>query len=257
MSAFDPKAPWQHANGPNAVQDRNLHRLEDHVRQYLAHHHGGGAAKPHAPEHAPATHNPGHQDGWHAQDVSPGPHESGSDWSHGLDHPGGGPFAVMPVDHLTLDNNSVIENHITDTSSIVLNAAPGGDIDVGGSVNALSAQHAEVQSVSASHGFGSELGWGPSAWGEAGGFDAVLIGHLAGLGGAPIVIMPVDHLTINNNTFVQNTEVETTNVTFNAGTGSTIDVGGSVSALSDQAGHFGYDPHGLDAHPLDPHALMG
>jgi hypothetical protein len=229
--------------------EKHYFETRDSVRYYVEtrgseRHHADahGSEKHHA--HAPASHEPaGHPDAPH------GAGDGGFDWSHLLDGHGlsGVPFAVMPIDHLTLNNNSLIQNFITENNSIVFNAAPGSEIDVGGNVNAISAQQVEVQSVSASHGFGSELGWGEPAWGDAGGFDAVLVGHLAGPGGAPgpLVLMPVEHLEINNNTLVQNFEVENTNITFNAGTGGTIDVDGSVNAISEQTGDFGHDPHAL------------
>ena len=83
------------------------------------------------------------------------------------------------------------------------------------------------------HHAGSELGWGDAAWGEAGGFDAVLIGHLIGqLAGSslgPIVVMPIEHLEINNIT-----QVETTQILLNAANGGSIQIGGAVNAEASQ-----------------------
>lgn len=100
---------------------------------------------------------------------------------------------------------------------------------------------ASAQSSHAEPSYGSEaqhgspaydLGWGDSAWAEAGGFDAVLVGHLLGDhgGGYPsIVVIPIDHLEINNNTLF-----ETTQIFLNASNGGSIQVGGSVDAESNQ-----------------------
>lgn len=83
------------------------------------------------------------------------------------------------------------------------------------------------------HQAGAELGWGDAAWGEAGGFDAVLIGHLvgelAGSGLGPIVVMPIEHLEINNIT-----QVETTQILLNAANGGSIQIGGAVNAEASQ-----------------------
>lgn len=83
------------------------------------------------------------------------------------------------------------------------------------------------------HHAGAELGWGDAAWGEAGGFDAVLVGHLigqlAGSGLGPIVVIPIEHLEINNIT-----QVETTQVLLNAANGGSIQIGGAVNAEASQ-----------------------
>jgi hypothetical protein len=206
----------QHADGPSHVDASHLTAIDSHGA-------GGGA--------------PNHYPGFDAGDLD-------QLFGHVPQLAGG--IVVMPVDHLTINNNQFIENHLTENNSIVFNAAPGGTVDVGGDVSALSAQHLDVQGLSTSHASGSELGWGDAAWGEAGGFEAVLFGHMPGLGGAgpgPLVIMPVDHLTINNNSFVQNFETENTNIVFNAAAGGTVDVGGDVNALSSQTGEIGHQPH--------------
>lgn len=96
-----------------------------------------------------------------------------------------------------------------------------------------------------SHQAGAELGWGDAAWGEAGGFDAVLIGHLigelAGSGLGPIVVIPIEHLEINNIT-----QVETTQILLNASNGGSIQIGGAVNAEASQgllgASDGFYDP---------------
>jgi hypothetical protein len=82
------------------------------------------------------------------------------------------------------------------------------------------------------HPAGHELGWGDAAWSDAGGFENILSGYH---GGGPVIYMPVENLEINNNTLISNHLTENTNVIFNAGAGSEIDVGGDVNALSFQS----------------------
>jgi hypothetical protein len=162
-----------------------------------------------------------------------------------FDHlPSGTPIVVMPIDHLEINNNTLIENNLTENTNVVFNAADGGTVDVGGDVNALTFGSSQISLdqmhlADSSHSTGADLGWGEGAFGEAGGYDAVLYGQVPasdyhGAGPAPFVIMPIDHLEINNNTLVQNTQVENTNLFFNAGQGGTIDVDGNVNALSSQ-----------------------
>ena len=153
----------------------------------------------------------------------------------------GAPVILIPIDHLEINNNTFIQNTLNETNNIVFNAANGGDVDIGGNVNALGLGTSHI-SVDEFHQAGSaaDLGWGPSAFGEAGGFDAVLIGHLPaealppGSGPSPLVIIPIEHLEVNNNTFIQNTQTETNNILFNAAGGGSIDVGGDVTALASQ-----------------------
>ena len=57
--------------------------------------------------------------------------------------------------------------------------------------------------------------------------------------------MPIEELNVTNNTVVQNTQVETTNVLFNAEDGGTIDVGGNVNALSQQQAQIEPAHHAL------------
>ena len=156
----------------------------------------------------------------------------------------GSPTLVIPIEHLEINNNTLIQNHLTENTNVIFNAADGGSVDVGGNVNALSFGTSQIV-VDQVQQFGgscaaAELGWGENAWGEAGGFEAVLFGHLpaealpAGYGPSPLVIIPIEHLEINNNTIVQNTQVENTNILFNASHGGDIGVGGDVNALSSQ-----------------------
>jgi hypothetical protein len=79
------------------------------------------------------------------------------------------------------------------------------------------------------------LGWDASAWEEAGGFEAVLFGHLSNsLGHAggfpPIIVFAIEDLDVNFNTLNQITQVQNTLVLLNASNGGTIDVGGDVNA---------------------------
>jgi hypothetical protein len=150
----------------------------------------------------------------------------------------GAPIIIMPVDHLVLNHNTFIENTQIQNTDVIFNAGPGGDIDVDGDVNALSFQSSEInvdQLHQTSSSSGPELGWGDGAWGEAGGFEAVLFGHLptSGEGPGPLVIMPVHDLVYNDNTFIHDTQVENTNIVFNANGGS-IDVDGDVNAIGSQ-----------------------
>jgi hypothetical protein len=235
----DFEAGHKHPMSHLFIDTRHDHGHAARLHAPPADQHAHAASPQGEPGHAPAADGPGGLFG--------GQGAGGGDLAHLLGQLplSGGGIAVIPVDHLTINNNQLIENHLTENTSIVFNAAPGGTVDVGGNVNALSAQQLEVQSVSSSHAGGSELGWSDAAWGEAGGFEAVLFGHLPGAAGGPLVIMPVDHPTINNNTLVQNFEVENTNVVFNAAAGGTVDVGGDVNALGSQTGeieHHAHDP---------------
>jgi hypothetical protein len=247
LDVYDRDTGHVHRHAPPLTHHHHpAHHAKAH---HLQAHHPEAHAQAHAVHHAPspesADHPGGHPSGGPESD---GASHGDSDFAHLLGHlpDFGGGIAIIPIDHLTINNTTLIENHLTENNSIVFNAAPGGTVDVGGDVSALSAQQLDVHSVSASHAAGSELGWSDAAWGEAGGFEAVLFGHMPGLGGTgpgPLVIMPIDHLTINNTTLIQNFETQNTNVVFNAAAGGTVDVGGDVSALSSQVGDISHQPH--------------
>uniref|UniRef100_UPI003F9565C8 hypothetical protein n=1 Tax=Rhodoblastus sp. TaxID=1962975 RepID=UPI003F9565C8 len=81
----------------------------------------------------------------------------------------------------------------------------------------------------ADHGGG--LGWGPAAWGEAGGFEHVLGGGMA----APQAVGPVDHLAAGDGPSVQTHAANTVNITFDTGPGGILDIGGNVEALGNQS----------------------
>jgi hypothetical protein len=82
---------------------------------------------------------------------------------------------------------------------------------------------------SGDHGGG--LGWGPAAWGEAGGFEHVLGGGLAG----PLAISPIDHLAASNDPSAHNFLTETTNILFDVSPGGAINIGGNVEAMASQS----------------------
>ncbi len=154
----------------------------------------------------------------------------------------GGPVFVIPVEHLQINNNTFIQNNLTENNTLVFNAADGGHLDVGGDVNALALGSSHVV-VDEFHQAGgpADAGFGGSGFfgggGGAGGFDAVLVGHLpeqAGSGASPLVIIPIEHLEVNNNTFVQNTQTENNTLVFNAGNGGTIGVDGDINAIANQ-----------------------
>lgn len=205
----------------------------DHYREPLH--------QPHALQ--PAHHAPGH-DGFgfhglsHVGDLGD---VAGFDLGHFGAFAPGTPVLVVPIEHLEINNNTFIQNTLNENNTIIFNAANGGDVDIGGSVNALGlgTSHIAVDSFHQS-GSAADLGWGPNAFGEAGGFDAVLVGHLPaealppGSGPSPLVIVPIEHLEVNNNTFIQNTQNETNTLLFNAGDGGSIDVAGNVTALASQ-----------------------
>ncbi len=78
---------------------------------------------------------------------------------------------------------------------------------------------------------GGSLGWGPAAWGEAGGFEHVLGGGMAG----PQAVGPIHHLAAGDDASGQTHAANTANVTFDTGPGGTLDVGGNVEAIGDQS----------------------
>ena len=87
---------------------------------------------------------------------------------------------------------------------------------------------------------GGSLGWDAAAWADAGGFDAVLSGHLpSSLGSAgampPIIVFAIDNLDVEFNTLFQTTQIQNTLVFLNAVNGGSIDVGGDVSAIGFQS----------------------
>lgn len=153
------------------------------------------------------------------------------------------PVFVMPVEHLQINNNTFIQNNLTENNTLIFNAADGGHLDVGGDVNALALGSSHVV-VDEFHQAGSpaDAGFGGNGFfggggGNAGGFDAVLVGHLPAEGGSgpsPLVIIPIEHLEVNNNTFVQNTQTENNTLVFNAGNGGTIGVDGDINAVANQ-----------------------
>ncbi|MDR3470804.1 MAG: hypothetical protein P4M09_03805 [Devosia sp.] len=73
------------------------------------------------------------------------------------------------------------------------------------------------------------LGWGATAWGEAGGFEHVLGGGMAG----PQSAGPIDHLAADEP--VQTHVANAVNITFDTGPGGTLDVGGNVEAVGNQS----------------------
>ena len=75
---------------------------------------------------------------------------------------------------------------------------------------------------------GGGLDWGPSAWGEAGGYDHVVGGGLSG----PLAANPA---AADTGLPGQNHVAETTSVLFETTPGGTIDVGGNVEALGSQS----------------------
>jgi hypothetical protein len=116
-----------------------------------------------------------------------------------------------------------------------------------------------------SHGHPSDAGHVPSSFGSlfggddghglfgghggAGGdLDAILFGHLdasglhAGFGPGSVVVIPIEHLDINQNTLIQNT-----NILFDAHGGGSVSVGGDVTAISSQTGLIDHVP---DAHAI-------
>jgi hypothetical protein len=127
--------------------------------------------------------------------------------------------------NLEIDNNTFIQNTAIDNTSILFDAANGGRVEVAGNVTAMPLQQIESEFQGMS---------GTSHSSESGMLGQFGGGFFPGSGGA-IVIVPVDHLEINNNTYVQNTLVENTMLDLNASNGGTIDIGGSVNALGSQA----------------------
>lgn len=89
-------------------------------------------------------------------------------------------------------------------------------------------------------GYADELGWGDQAWGDGGGFEAILRGALSdaflpeGFDGAVNLNVFVENLDIDLYNVIENTLVQNTSVVFDAGEGGVIEVGGDVSALGVQ-----------------------
>jgi hypothetical protein len=87
---------------------------------------------------------------------------------------------------------------------------------------------------------GDELGWDDASWDDAGGFAAVLAGHLppgaldAGGDHGPVIVfindLDIDLFNIIN----QNTIVQNTDISFDASNGGSIDVGGDLNAIAGQ-----------------------
>jgi len=87
---------------------------------------------------------------------------------------------------------------------------------------------------------GGNLGWGDSAWNDAGGFESVLFGHTpdggATAGGfAPVIVFDIENIDIDFNTLIQTTQIQNTLALLDASNGGTIDVGGNVTALGLQS----------------------
>lgn len=106
--------------------------------------------------------------------------------------------------------------------------------------------HAPSHPVSHGGDDGHGLFGGPGGAGSD--FDAILFGHLdagglhAGFGPGALVVIPIEHLEINQNTLIQNT-----NILFDAHNGGSVTVGGDVTAASSQTGLIDHVP---DAHAL-------
>lgn len=156
----------------------------------------------------------------------------------------GAPMVVIPIEHLEVNNNTLIQNTSLANTNVLVNAGDGGHVNIGGSVSALGTSQSIIldHAVTGHQGGGDllhELGLD-----RAGDFDQLFGSAHGGFGhgaGGPIVIVPIDHLTINNNTLIQNTQVENTNVVLDAHGGGSIHVAGDVTAQSDQ---HSYIEHG-------------
>jgi hypothetical protein len=238
-TSAEPRLVFGHGPGPNSHPNGNTG------------HHGYDAGPSHG-QHG-LDHGHGLGPGW-------GP----EDWAHagGFEHilgghlgelAHGGPVVVVPIDHLVINNNTLIQNDVTQVTNLLLDTGPGGSIDIGGNVDAVSHQTTAIFSDQ-SHGFGNgtttDFGLGQALFGDgtgehgltgvglggAGGLDAVFFGHIPTSDGSasPLVIIPIENLEINNNTVLQNTATEVTNLQLNAGAGGAIHIGGDVEALSDQ-----------------------
>jgi hypothetical protein len=229
--------------------------------------HAHGAPAHHGPDgHGSTAHSP-HEHGL-------GPGWGAEDWARagGFEHilgghlgelAHGGPVIVMPVDHLVINNNTLIQNDTTQVTNLLLDTGPGGSIDIGGNVDAVSHQTTAIF-ADQSHGFGNgtatDFGLGQALFGDGtgehgltgvglgglGGLDAVFFGHLPSADGghSPLVVIPVENLEINNNTILQNTATEVTNLVLNAGAGGNIHIGGGVEAVSDQQTLIASQDHG-------------
>ncbi|PSC05534.1 hypothetical protein SLNSH_08060 [Alsobacter soli] len=110
--------------------------------------------------------------------------------------------------------------------------------------------------VEPAHGDGAGHPGGTDFGLDGHGLDALLFGHLAdqfgspGASGAPIVIIPIEHLDLTLVNLVQNTLVENTSVIFNAAPGGAIDVAGNVNALGSQTSLVDHAPTAPDQHLL-------
>jgi hypothetical protein len=244
-------------------------------------HAGGASLHPHlssgqhgygdtGPSHAHQSLD--HGQGGHGHGLGPG--WGPEDWAQagGFEHilgghlgelAHGGPVVVVPIDHLVINNNTLIQNDVTQVTNLLLDTGPGGSIDIGGNVDAISHQTTAIFSDQ-SHGFGNgtttDFGLGQALFGDgtgehgltgvglggSGGLDAVFFGHLPTADGSPspLVIIPIENLEINNNTVLQNTATEVTNLALNAGAGGAIHIGGNVDAVSDQQTLIAAQDHG-------------
>jgi hypothetical protein len=161
-----------------------------------------------------------------------------------VDHlPAGIPVLYAPVDHLDM-HNTFVENNVSNINNMLFTTGSGGSIEVGGDLNAISDQSAQVTSAGNSGGGGLMPGfelfytgnpYADSNWADPFGPEAVLFGHLPahdGAGPGPIVVMPIHDIDIDN-TFIQNNVVQTNNMVFDAH-GGTIDIHGDLNAVSSQ-----------------------
>jgi hypothetical protein len=196
--------------------NHDVHGLNDHGGDRLFHE--GGNWGDHTTSDALAAHHAGADLGW-----------GNAAWGDAGGFEAvliGGLHGAVPVGgNLEINNNTFLQNTATDNTSIVFNAENGGRVDVAGNVTAMPVQQIESEF----QGMG-----GNSHSSESGMLGQFGGGFFPSSGGA-IVIVPVDHLEINNNTYVQNTLVENTLLDLNASNGGTIDIGGNVSALGSQA----------------------
>jgi hypothetical protein len=110
--------------------------------------------------------------------------------------------------------------------------------------------HDEPTSGSGLQHAGDELGWNDAAFDDAGGFLAVLAGHLpadtfAGGDHGPVIFfindLDIDLFNIIN----QNTIIQNTDISFDASNGGSIDVGGDLNAVAGQQAFLTEGPSDL------------
>jgi hypothetical protein len=248
--------PWEQSHDRLENQNRLAHHSsgdegwhEDHRSHHCGHDgnhlldsRDGSSFNPHG-QTMPAEH------GTSVGQVNEAPmaHQAGADlgWGDAAWGDAGG-FEAVLIGHLNgifsgagfpeINYNTLVQNTLVDSSSVLFNTGNGGSIDVGGNVNALSSQMLDNLFHPTGDGNlnGGESGFGNSANGTGGFETAQLGGGMPSSGADPIVIVPIEHLDINFNTITQNTLVDNTQVVFNAANGGNIDVGGNVNALGSQ-----------------------